>query len=75
MFFFVFCIDNGTDIVVRSCFPDVAGLAADGCTEATQESMTVEQCYCSTDLCNSSNSIGMLNISFFGILALFYLMN
>ena len=85
LFFFLqyFCIlyiqDNGTDLVARNCAPNVAGLLKDGCMEGTpgpgQGSMTIKNCYCSTDLCNSSNSIGILNISFFSCLALFYIMN
>ena len=85
LFFFLqyFCIlyiqDNGTELVARNCAPNVAGLLKDGCMEGTpgpgQGSMTIKNCYCSTDLCNSSNSIGILNISFFSCLALFYFMN
>ena len=48
-------------------------LYADGCFGDADKAMT--SCYCSTDYCNSSNSIGILNIAFFGSLALFYLMN
>jgi len=65
----------GRDLVVRSCVPNVAGLIKDGCIDGTQGFLTFKNCYCSTDLCNSSNSIGILNISFFSFLALFYFMN
>ena len=48
-------------------------LYADGCFGDADKAMT--SCFCSTDFCNSSSSIGILNIALFGSLALFYLMN
>ena len=69
-FFSVFCPGVA---VLRKCVPDVPGLYADGCRG--DSGLNMNQCYCSTDLCNSSNSIGDLNIAFFGSLALFYLVN
>ena len=63
--------------VERKCVPNIQmldkELYADGCFGDADKAMT--SCYCSTDYCNSSNSIGILNIAFFGSLALFYLMN
>ena len=62
-------------MVVRRCEGNMGGMFTNTCEEETQGSTTVEKCYCATDLCNSSNSIGILNILFFGSLALFCVMN